>query len=83
MRDVGSLAPNEKLNLTEAGRMLGVSRVRVSQFIAEGRLRTVAHGARKMIRKSTVEKFARIVRKTGWKKGRARGPHVWKGGECL
>ena len=68
------------VTVTEAGEMLGVTRERVQQFIAEGRLRVVARVGRSgagghgliLLRETEVERFGRIERPIGHPPGQGR-----------
>lgn len=60
------------LTTAQAAAQLGISRRRVSQLIAAGRLRAQRVGRDWLI--ATADLDAVRVRKPGWRKGRARGP---------
>jgi predicted site-specific integrase-resolvase len=59
----------------QAGEIIGVSAIRVRQFVAEGRLRAEVFNGRLVLDRHEVEAFARVKRETGnpaWKKKRDR-----------
>jgi hypothetical protein len=59
------MAPQEYLSLSQAAAELGLTRERVRQFTADGRLATVTIAGRKAVRRRDLVRFAAIPRGDG------------------
>ena len=60
------MAKRKRIGVTDAARIIGVSRIRVYQFVADGRLKPVPDDlGRVVLDEAAVKKFSRKPRKPG------------------